>query len=113
MPSLINKVLLTKYVLAKWKDGGVEKDGVNLTMDYFNGKMELPIKGCVDFTVTNVGTAKAYINGNSIVILPGQSWSPPKSTPLPIINQPSLSFENDFENTRNINDVGNPNSSTN
>jgi len=107
MPALTTKVMIVKYMPAKFKDGQEIKDGVNIDVNYLEAKAELPIRGAVDFTVYNVGTAKAYLFGKNVEILAGQSWSPPKSTGLPIANQPELKFEGDYALSRNVADLSN------
>lgn len=71
----------------------------------YDNKTEIPVKGCVDFAITNKGTAKAFLFDGAIEILPGQTWFPQKSSPLPLINQPVITFEGDFQQTRSLLDL--------
>lgn len=66
---------------------------------------ELPIKGCIDYEVVNKGTSIAYLFDGAIEILPGQNYSPAKSSNLPLINNPKVTFEGDFQMTRAIADL--------
>src|ERR1051326_4461093 len=99
--ALVQKLLLIKYVPQE-KNGRM---GVNIVQDYITGKTDLHVEDSVDFTVQNKGTAKVYLFGSAVEILPGQSWSPPKSTPLPLNNNIPVTFEGDFQITRNIADL--------
>lgn len=84
------------------------QDGVLISVDHIrdtDDKKEIPIKGCIDFSIVNVGSAKAYLFDGAIEILPGQTWFPQKSTPLPLINQPVLTFEGDFQLSRSLSDL--------
>lgn len=73
-----------------------------------DNKAEIPVKGCVDFAIINKGTAKAFLFDGAIEILPGQTWFPQKSSPLPLINQPVITFEGDFQQSRNSADLLTP-----
>lgn len=104
MPALVNKLMLVIYKQVPYV-GSPTGTGVKMSVQHVDRKGELPIKDAVDFTVYNTGTSKAYLFGSAVEILPGQTWSPPKSTPLPIVDQPLLKFEGDYEITRNIADL--------
>lgn len=115
-------VALTKHVfIIQYKANNFDEKsavfpgapGVLMSVEHIHGdvitsKQELPVKGCVDFSITNKGTAKAYLFDGAVEILPGQTWFPQKSTSLPIINQPVLTFEGDAQLTRSVADVITP-----
>jgi len=103
MPALIQKILIVKHIPIQENNSTV----INLTSDIVERRSELPIKGCIDFTIYNLGTAKAYLFQRNIEILPGSSWTPAKSATLPYANQPIIEFEGSYELTRNISDLSN------
>lgn len=106
---MANKVLVVVYKRIGFTFQGCscEEEAVNIDNYSLTSRSELPIRGCVDFTIYNLGTTNAFIFGNIIKIPPGTSWSPPKSSTAPIANQPIITFDGDYQNTRNIADAGN------
>jgi hypothetical protein len=107
MPTLIKRLLLVKYsetvvTFAGKKDA--EKAVIAEHFYYQDEHKFVYTKGAVDFTIFNVGTAKAYL-WDTIIILPGQTFTLPKSTNLPLANDIPVKFEGDYSLTRNIADV--------
>ena len=114
MPTLVKRLLLIKYsetvvTFAGKKDA--EKAVIAEHFYYQDEHKVIYTKGAVDFTLFNIGTAKAYL-WDTIQILPGQSFTLPKSTNLPLANDIPVKFEGDYALTRNIADIsmaiGNP-----
>lgn len=106
---LVKHVIVIQFKKAKFDAKSAVfpgEEGVRIDVDHIrdNGK-EIPIKGCVDFCLVNQGTAKAFLFNGAITILPGQSWFPQKSSPLPIVNQPVLIFEGDYQLSRSSSDL--------
>jgi hypothetical protein len=107
MPALVYRLLLVKYSETVVTFAGKKEKDRAVTLEHFYYQQEhknIFTKGAVDFTVYNIGTAKAYL-WNTIEILPNTSFTIPKSTPLPIANDIPISFEGDYSMTRNIADI--------
>jgi len=111
---LVKHLIVIQYRLGTFPNTSPiypNEKGLIQTTDHLRGDVassanyDLPIKGCVDYEVVNKGTAKAYLFDGAIEILPGQSYTPPKSSPYPLINQPTVTFEGDFQMTRAIADL--------
>lgn len=106
--------LVYHCVILQYKKGqfpeksGFTGDGVIMSVEHVWKKGEIPVRGCVDFCIRNVGTAKAFLFDGAVVINPGESWFPTKSTPLPLINQPVLTFEGDYQLSRALADLNAP-----
>ncbi len=115
-PALTKHLVVIQYKPGKFDPSGKVlpgQDGVNASVEHVHGdvglgQFELPVKGCIDYEVKNEGSAIAYLYDGAIVILPGQSWTPAKSTPLPLINQPKVTFQGDYQMSRNANDLVSP-----
>lgn len=109
--ALDKHVVIIQYKPGKFPDNSAinpGENGVIMSVEHIRDidkKTEIPVKGCIDFSITNVGTAKALLFDGAIEILPGQTWFPQKSTHLPLINQPTLTFEGDVQLSRSIADV--------
>ena len=111
--ALTKKIIIIQYKLGKFDEKSSifpGQPGVQMSVEHLHGdvntsRVELPVKGCIDYEVINVGSAKAYLFDGAIVILPGQVWTPPKSSPLPLINNPFLTFEGDYQQTRSALDL--------
>lgn len=111
--ALTKKVIIIQYKLGKFDEKSpifAGQPGVQMSVEHIHGdvntsRVELPVKGCIDYEVINDGSAKVYLFDGAIVILPGQNWTPPKSSPLPLINNPFLTFEGDFQQTRSVADL--------
>ena len=104
---LVNKVVIEMYKLAQFpndkKNGDFAgKDGIWMSIVNISAKCSIPIKGSIDYNIVNEGTSTAYLFEGAVVILPGMQWSPTKSTPLPYINEPVITFSNDPQLTRNF-----------
>lgn len=107
MPTLIKRLLLIKYseTLVTFTGKKDPEKAVIAENFYYQGEHKfIYTKGAVDFTLFNIGTAKAYL-WDTIEILPGQSFTLPKSTNLPIANDIAVKFEGDYSLTRNIADI--------
>lgn len=95
---LTHRILIVKYMPVTIN--GVL--GIVINTDYIKEGTTLDIKGSVDFTIRNEGTAAVFLFGGAIKILTGDSWSPPKSTALPFHSNIPMSYEDDFQLTRNV-----------
>lgn len=107
MPALVKRLLLVKYsetvvIFTGKKDA--EKAVIAEHFYYQQEHKFIFTKGAIDFTVYNIGTAKAYL-WDTIEIAPGQSFTLPKSTPLPLANDIPVKFEGDYVLTRNPVDI--------
>jgi len=111
---LVKHLIVIQYRLATFPSTSPvfpNEKGLIQTTDHLRGDVsasanyELPIKGCIDYEVVNKGTARAFLFDGAIEILPGQSYTPPKSSPFPLINQPKVQFEGDFQLTRAVADL--------
>ena len=106
-PALVKRLLLVKYsetnvIFAGKKDA---EKAVIAEHFYYQAEHNFIFTKCaVDFTVFNIGTAKAFL-WDTIVILPGQTFTLPKSTNLPLANDIPVKFEGDYSLTRNIADI--------
>ncbi|MBS1635230.1 MAG: hypothetical protein JST26_04850 [Bacteroidetes bacterium] len=106
-PALIKRLLLVKYTETSVKFAGKAEHEKAVIAEHFYYQEEhkyIFTKGCIDFTLFNIGTAKAYLWDN-IVILPGQTFTLPKSTPLPLANDIPIKYEGDYTLTRNVADI--------
>jgi len=93
-----NRVLLT--VLKPTED----LTGVIESFQFLDKRTELPLTGAIDYTIYNTGATNAYIYGGALKIPPGGFFTPKKTTPLPYSHGHVLTFDNDFQNTRNTSD---------
>ena len=110
MATLVKRLLLIKYsetvvTFAGKKDA--EKAVIAEHFYYQEEQKFIYTKSAVDFTLFNIGTAKAYL-WDTIEILPGQSFTLPKSTNLPLANDIPVKFEGDYTLTRNVADIPAP-----
>lgn len=113
MPTPTKHILVIQYRLGKFDPSSKilpGQDGLKMSVEHVygdvgTGRAELPVKGCVDYEVFNKGTAVAYLFDGAIEILPGQGWGPSKSSPLPLIDQPNLTFDGDYQRSRNSADL--------
>jgi len=64
----------------------------------------LRVKGSVDFEVYNTGTVSFFLFEN-IEILPTESWTPRKSTPLPFSDDIPLRWSDNYDHSKIIGDV--------
>ncbi len=106
-PPLIKRLLLVKYSETSVVFAGKTVSEKAVIAEHFYYQEEnkfIYTKGCVDFTVFNIGTAKVFLWDN-IVLLPGQSFTLPKSTPLPLANDIPIKYEGDYALTRNVADI--------
>lgn len=62
-------------------------------------KRKLFVKGCVDFELYNTGEESVFL-WRTVEILPGESFSPRKSTPLPYASDIPMYWATDYELTR-------------
>ena len=114
--ALKKHVLVIQYKLGKFDPAskimpgqdGLKCSVENIHGDVGTGRTQLPVIGCVDYEVFNAGTAIAYLFDGAVKILPGQGWAPQKSSPLPLIDQPTLTFQGDYQQSRNVADLGSP-----
>lgn len=106
-PPLIKRLLLVKYSETLVVFAGKADKEKAVIAEHFYYQQEnkaLYTKGCIDFTLFNIGTAKVYL-WDSIVVLPGQIFSLPKSTSLPLANDIPIKYEGDYTLTRNVADI--------
>lgn len=106
-PALIKRLLLVKYSETTVVFAGKKESEKAVIAEHFYYQQEnkfIYTKGCVDFVLFNIGTAKAYLWDN-IILLPGQAFTLPKSTPLPLANDIPIKYEGDYTLTRNIADI--------
>lgn len=107
MPTLIKRLLLVKYSETIVTFAGKKESEKAVIAEHFYYQAEhkfIFTKGAIDFTLFNVGTAKVYL-WDTIQVLPGQSFTLPKSTNLPLANDIPIKFEGDYSLTRNIADI--------
>ncbi len=110
VPTLIKRLLLIKYseTLVTFAGKAEKEKAVIAEHFYYQEEQKaLYTKGSIDFTLFNIGTAKVYL-WDSIVVLPGQIFSLPKSTALPLANDIPIKYEGDYSITRNAGDIINP-----
>lgn len=108
-PALIKRLLLVKYSETTVVFAGKKESEKAVIAEHFYYQAEhkaIFTKGCIDFTLFNIGTAKAFLWDN-IVLLPGQSFTLPKSTNLPLANDIPIKYEGDYTLTRNVADISN------
>lgn len=106
-PALIKRLLLVKYSETTVKFAGKLENEKAVMAEHFFYQGEnnfLFTKGSVDFTLFNIGTAKVYL-WDCIEVLPGQTFTLPKSNALPLANDIPIKYEGSYALTRNISDV--------
>lgn len=111
--TLLNKVVIEIYKKAQFpndkKNGELSgADGVWMNAVNIAAKCSIPIKGAIDYNIDNQGSSTAYLFDGAVVIPPGTQWTPTKSTNLPYINEPIITFTGDYQLTRNISNLTSP-----
>lgn len=107
--ALIKRLLLIKYSETTVTFAGKKETEKAVIAEHFFYQEEhkaIFTKGCIDFILFNIGTAKVFL-WDSIVVLPGQSFTLPKSISLPLANDIPIKYEGDYTLTRNVNDITN------
>lgn len=105
--TLLNKVVIemqkkSQFTSDKKNAELAGADGIVFSVVNISQKCSLPIKGCTDYVIDNQGSSTAYLFEGAVVIPPGTQWSPKKSSPLPFINEPVITFSGDTQLTRNF-----------
>lgn len=105
--ALIKRLLLIKYSETVVTMTGKKEPEKALLVEHFyyqEKDKKIFTQNAVDFVLYNIGTAKVFLWDN-LVVLPGASFSLPKSNSLPLANDISITYEGDYAITRNIADV--------
>lgn len=113
MPPPTKHILLIQYRLGKFDaqskimagQDGIKQSVERIYGDVGTGRTELPVKGSINYEVINKGTAVAYLFNGAVEILPGQNWVTTNRSNLPLIDQPTLTFDGDYQQTRNSGDL--------
>lgn len=110
---LLNKIVIEIYKKAQFpndkKNGDLSNaDGIWMNVVNITAKTSIPIKGAIDYNIDNQGTSTAYLFEGAVVIPPGTQWTPTKSSPLPYINEPIITFSGDTQLTRIITNAAPP-----
>lgn len=113
MPSPTKHILLIQYRPGKFDAKSkimAGKDGLKMSVEHVygdvgTGRTELPVSGSINYEVINKGTAVAYLFDGAIEILPGQNWVTTNVSGLPLIDQPNITFDGDYQRSRAAGDL--------